>query len=157
MQLSVHALKSSDRYMVVVVLVAQLCPTVCDPMDYSPPGSSVHGILQTRILEWVAIPSSRGSSWPRDRIWVSSMHADSLPSEPWGKTQRLYCGHLKAQPQHPLEFYSTFILLNKIDSVLIVLNKSDQGGRKGKSCLLCNLPGWGCWIVVQIPAGVLQN
>ena len=37
----------------------QLCPTLCDPMDYSLPGSSVHGILQTRILEWVAMPSSR--------------------------------------------------------------------------------------------------
>ena len=44
------------------VLVAQSCPTLCDFMDYSPPGSSVHGILQARILEWVAIPFSRGSS-----------------------------------------------------------------------------------------------
>ena len=40
----------------------QLCPTLCDPMDNSPPDSSVHGILQARILEWVAISSSRGSS-----------------------------------------------------------------------------------------------
>ena len=40
----------------------QSCPTLCDPMDYSPPGSSVHGILQARILEWVAMSSSRGSS-----------------------------------------------------------------------------------------------
>ena len=44
----------------------QLCPTICNPMDCSPPGSSIHGILQARILEWVAVPSSRGSSWPRD-------------------------------------------------------------------------------------------
>ena len=42
--------------------VAQSCPTLCDPRDYSPPGSSVHGLLQARILEWVAIPFSRGSS-----------------------------------------------------------------------------------------------
>jgi len=42
----------------VCVLVAQLCPALCDPMDCSPPGSSVHGILQARILEWVAIPFS---------------------------------------------------------------------------------------------------
>ena len=41
------------------------CPTLCDPMGCSPPGSSVHGILQARILEWVAMPSSRGSSRPR--------------------------------------------------------------------------------------------
>ena len=40
----------------------QLCLTLFDPVDYSPPGSSVHGILQARILEWVAMPSSRGSS-----------------------------------------------------------------------------------------------
>ena len=46
--------------------VAQSCPTLCDPMDCSPPGSSVHGILQARILEWVAISSSRRSSQPRD-------------------------------------------------------------------------------------------
>ena len=44
------------------MLVAELCPTLCDPMDYSPLGSSVHGILQTRILEWVADHFSRGSS-----------------------------------------------------------------------------------------------
>ena len=52
-------------------LVAQLCPTLCDPMDCSPPDSSVHGISQARILEWVAIPFSRGSSQPRDWTQVS--------------------------------------------------------------------------------------
>ena len=56
--------------LVVVVLVAQSCPTLCDPMDCSPPGSSVHGILQARILEWIAIPFSRGSFWPRDQTRV---------------------------------------------------------------------------------------
>ena len=50
----------------VKVLVAQLCLTLCDPMDCSPPGSSAHGILQARVLEWVAIPFSRASSCPRD-------------------------------------------------------------------------------------------
>ena len=49
----------------------QSCPTLCDPMDCSPPGSSVHGIIQTRKLAWVAMPSSRGSSQPRDRTQVS--------------------------------------------------------------------------------------
>ena len=43
----------------------------CDPIDCSPAGSSVHGILQVRILEWVAMPSSRGSSWPRDETCIS--------------------------------------------------------------------------------------
>ena len=55
----------------VKALVAQSCLTLCDPMDCSLPGSSVHGILQGRILEWVAILFSRGSSWLRDWIWVS--------------------------------------------------------------------------------------
>ena len=50
---------------------AQLCLTLCDPMDCSPPGSSVNGILQARILEWAAISSSRGSSWPRDWTCIS--------------------------------------------------------------------------------------
>ena len=49
----------------------QSCPTLCNPMDCSPLGSSVHGILQARILEWVAISSSRGSSRPRDGTRVS--------------------------------------------------------------------------------------
>ena len=55
----------------VYVSVTQSCLTLCDPMDCSPPGSSVHGILQARILEQVAIPFSRESSWPRDRNCVS--------------------------------------------------------------------------------------
>ena len=49
----------------------QSCLTLCDPMDCSPPGSFVHRILQARILEWVAMPFSRGSSRPRDRTQVS--------------------------------------------------------------------------------------
>ena len=53
-----------------VCSVTQSCSTLCDPVDWSSPGSSVHGILQARILEWVAVPSSRGSSWPRDRTRI---------------------------------------------------------------------------------------
>ena len=51
--------------------VAQSCLTLCNPMDCRFPGSSVHGILQTRVLKWVAISFSRGSSQPRDRAWVA--------------------------------------------------------------------------------------
>ena len=51
--------------------VAQLCLTLCNPMDCSIPGSSVHGIFQARVLEWVAISFSRESSQPRDRTWVA--------------------------------------------------------------------------------------
>ena len=63
------------------VLVAQSCPTLCDPMDYSLPGFSVHGILQARILEWIAIPFSRGTSKPRVEPWSPALQADSLPFE----------------------------------------------------------------------------
>ena len=55
----------------VCAKLLQSCLTLCDAMDYSLPGSSVHGILQTRILEWVAMPSSKGSSLPRDRTHIS--------------------------------------------------------------------------------------
>ena len=55
----------------VKMSVAQSCLTLCDPMDCSPPGSSVHGILQARILEWAAFSFSRGSPWPRDEAQVS--------------------------------------------------------------------------------------
>ena len=53
------------------VVITQLCLTLCDPMDYSPSGSSVHRILQARIQEWVAIPFSKGSSQSRDWTRVS--------------------------------------------------------------------------------------
>ena len=51
-------------------VLSHSCPTLCNPMDYSPPGSFVHGILQSRTLERVAMPSSRGSSWPRDQTYI---------------------------------------------------------------------------------------
>ena len=54
-----------------VLLIAQSCLILCNPTDYSLPGSTVHGILQARILEWIAIPFSRGSSLSRGWTWVS--------------------------------------------------------------------------------------
>ena len=81
-----------------LVLVTQSCWTLCDPMDCSPPDSSVHGILQARILAWVAVPFSRGSSQPRDWTGSPALQADSLLSEPPGKPQgwstlSKLCGH----------------------------------------------------------------
>ena len=65
------------------MLVAQSCPTLFNSVDCSLPGSSVHGVFRARILEWVAIPFSRRSSWPRDRTQADPvLQADSLPSEP---------------------------------------------------------------------------
>ena len=60
-----------SRFACHCCLVAQSCPTLCDPMNYSPPGSSALGIFQESILEWVAIPFSRGSSQTMDRTQVS--------------------------------------------------------------------------------------
>ena len=74
---------SSESSLHIRSEVAQSCPTLCDPMDCCPPDSSVRGILQARILEWVAISFSRGSSWPRDQTQVSHIVADTLPSEPF--------------------------------------------------------------------------
>ena len=58
-------------YVCMCVRVTRSCLTLCDPMDCSPPGSSVHGVLQARILERVVIPFSRGSSWLKDQTQVS--------------------------------------------------------------------------------------
>ena len=65
----------------------QLCPTLCNPADCSPPGSSVHGFLQARILEWVAISFSRGSSHPGE--WAYGSCADR---------QTLYCWAAREAP-----------------------------------------------------------
>ena len=62
----------------------QSCPTLCDPLHCSPPGSSVHGIFQARIMEWVAVSFSRGSSQPRDRSHVPCI-AGRFFAEPPGK------------------------------------------------------------------------
>ena len=64
------------------VLVAELCPTLCDPIDYSPPGSSVSETLQARILDWVVISFSRDLSNPGIKSMSPALQADSLPSEP---------------------------------------------------------------------------
>ena len=61
------------------VLVSLSSPALCDPVDRSPPGSSVHGILQAKILEWVVIPFSRGSSRPGGQTWVSCIAGRFFP------------------------------------------------------------------------------
>ena len=79
------------------VLVAQSCLTLCDPIYYSQPGSSVHGIFYARILEWIAIPFSKGSSQLRDRTRVSCIVGRyftvlatiiSIKNFQWGKEKR---------------------------------------------------------------------
>ena len=72
--------------------VAQSCPTLCDPVDYSPTGSSVHGILQARILEWIAISFSRDLPDPGIEPRSPAVEADSLPAEPPGKPKNTGVG-----------------------------------------------------------------
>ena len=76
--------------LVVVVLVAQSCPTLYNPTDCSPPGSSVHGILQARILEWIAIPSPGDLPDPAIESESPALKADSLLSELQGSLWQLY-------------------------------------------------------------------
>ena len=81
----------------VLCLVVQLCPTFCDPMDCSLPGSSVHGILQARILEWIATPSSRGSSQHRGGTQVSLIAGGFFTI--WATREAhpgIYLAHIKA-------------------------------------------------------------
>jgi len=91
-----HHLSNID-YAVSWVLCQALCMhskslqsswILCGPMNCSLPGSSVHGIFQASILEWVAIPSSRASSWPASPV-APALQADSLPSEPQAKTSSI--------------------------------------------------------------------
>ena len=87
-----------SRNIPIICYCAQSHLTLCNPLDCSPPGSSVHGIFQARILEWVAISSSRGSSDPGVEpatLASPALKADSLPAEPsrnpiiWGR--RNFC------------------------------------------------------------------
>ena len=80
---------STDRSVLVKVKVVQCCLTICNSMD-----DTGRGILQVRILEWIAFPFSRGSSQPRDQTHVSHIAADSLPAEPQGKTKKIRVGSL---------------------------------------------------------------
>ena len=75
--------KRNYRKRIVKVKGTQSCSTLCNPIDYT-----VHGILQARILEWVAFPFSRGPSQPRDPAQVSRIAGGSLPAEPPGKPNR---------------------------------------------------------------------
>ena len=87
---------------IVKVVITQLCPTLSDSMSCSPPGSSARGIFQARILEWVAIPVSGGSSRPSGRAWSSALQADSLPIDPPGKPLVGVCNCRSIYRKHEL-------------------------------------------------------
>ena len=85
--ISIRALNLKEEYVrmkfqsVAIILVDQSCPSLCDPMDCSPPGSSLHGIFQPKILEWVAIPSPGDLPNPGIKPGSAALQTDSLPIE----------------------------------------------------------------------------
>ena len=120
----------------VKVLVTQSCPTFCDHMDCRPSDSPVHGILQARILECVAIPFSRGSSWPRDGTRVQCCR------------QVLY--HLSHQGS-PESLRNTSNIFLRI--LLVHLFKTNKQTKKNKGHVLeCDFSlqflwaAWTCWL-----------
>ena len=92
------------------VLVTRSCSTLCNPIDCCPPGSSVHGILQARILEWVAIPFSRVSSQPRDQTQVSHIAGRffttwaTKEAQIWGRLLHLSPSTCKKEAHHSSGF-----------------------------------------------------
>ena len=94
------------------ILAAQSCMTLCDPMDCSPPGSSVHGIPQARILVWAAISFSRGSSQPRDWIWVSCIAGEFFTN--WATREAPWLKYLLLFPLMSLAISFAICLFHKI-------------------------------------------
>ena len=95
---AVGNLESENPYVLSVTIMIEngcccfffrLCPTLCDPLDSSPPGSSVHGISQAIILEWVTISFSRGSSWPKDQTHDSCVGRRALYCWATGEAQKV--------------------------------------------------------------------
>ena len=113
----------------VKVIVVQSCLTLCDPMDCSPPGSSVHGVLQASMLAWVTILLSRESSRPREQTWSPALQPDSLLSEPPGKPYRarLFRFHLLAPVSAPRSHKSHLLCLS--------VNRSPSDNGQAGSCL----------------------
>ena len=89
-----HIWRFNQSWIIYSVLVTQSCPTLCNPMDCILSGCSIRGNLQARVLEWVAIPFSRGSSNPQIKPGSPALQADSLSSEPTGKPKNTGVGSL---------------------------------------------------------------
>ena len=117
------------------MLVAQSCLTLCDPMDCSPPGSSVLGILQAGILEWVAIPFSKGSSRLGDQTRVSLIAGRYFTTEPPRKFLHRTLGRQNKIAPFLKLFIQEKCLTGKGASLgwynlLLLLNSNSREGRK---------------------------
>ena len=103
--------------------VSQSCPTLCDPMDCSLPGSSTHGILQARVLECVAISFSRGSSQPRIEPRSPTLQEDAIPSEPPGKPY-FNMKYLTSNFTHPNSLSQVFMVFFASGSKMSLISVS---------------------------------
>ena len=115
----------------VLCLVAQSCPTLCHPRDCSPPDSSVHGNLQARTEEWVAMPSSRGSSQPRD--WTHISYVSCI-----GKWVLCHLG----SPQQQLGTYKSEGETFHLHQLNLVLLKEEERGGGWSYVLGLEPPNW---------------
>ena len=121
------------------VKVTQSCMILCDPADCSLPSFSIHGILQARILEWVAIPSFRGSFQPRDQTQVSASQADSLLSEPPGKPSFfIWTGVKKKSELHLVTDIKLCLIMAKWTPISLIL-----------SSMTTSVPGFSWYIKVN--------
>jgi len=131
----------------VKVLVAQSCLTLCDPMDCSPPGSSVHGIIQARLPEWVATSFSRWSSQPRDQTWVSWIAGRFFTV--WAIREALKSTQIYGQT-------SSTAILHGAQSLLNTKSLSWQFSQTGKSSeYSAGVPGTRCSL--KLPGRLLEN
>ena len=98
-----HTCKIRPDFRLCCCLLAQSCPTLCSPMDCRPPGFSVHGILQARTLEWVAMPFSRGSSRPRDgtHALAGGFFTTEPPAKPSSHFHDAQDASLESAPDRP--------------------------------------------------------
>ena len=131
--------------------VTQSCMTLCNPMDYT-----VHGILQARILEWVVVPFSRGSSQPRFEPRSPALQADSLPAEPQGKPKNTGVGSLSLlQGIFPTQELNQGLL----DCRWILYQLNHQGSGLGLELYTqVHSPHWQCGVLTTgSPGESLQN
>ena len=118
------------------------CPTLCDPMDCSLPGSSVHGVFQAWILEWVVISFSRGSSRPRDQTWVSCFAGRCFTL--WAAREALHI--YKIMPHVNRRLTSTIWIFFISFPCLIILDRTSniklsESGESGDLCLILGVRG----------------
>ena len=127
--LEIAFIRGEYIYMKIKVSVAQLCLTFRDPMDCSPSGSSIHGILQAWILEWVAMPFSRESSWPRD-----------FPGDPDGKDSACNVGDWGSMPE---------------SGRFLPRNTHGERNLAGDSAWVCKEQDTAEWLTPSFPCAVL--